>query len=164
MLLVILYDNTLISRVQGIKLCELIYEDVIKCRPFPRYWPFMRKIHRLPHKGQWRRALVFSLICVWTNDWVNNRGGLLWSHYHGVLADGNAYHWFLRSENVLYNRWRFIVHMEFGSYIRNGTVAKLSGCIISKVFISWADGIEHVLRGFLFLGWPMFYGKLWWNF
>ena len=25
-----------------------------------------------PHKGQWRRALMFSLICVWINDWVNN--------------------------------------------------------------------------------------------
>ena len=25
------------------------------------------------HKGQWRRALKFSLICAWTNDWVNNR-------------------------------------------------------------------------------------------
>ena len=26
-----------------------------------------------PHKGQWRRALIFSLICVWINGWVNNR-------------------------------------------------------------------------------------------
>ena len=25
-----------------------------------------------PHKGQWRGALVFSLICVWINRWVNN--------------------------------------------------------------------------------------------
>ena len=25
------------------------------------------------HKGQWRGALVFSLICVWINGWVNNR-------------------------------------------------------------------------------------------
>ena len=25
------------------------------------------------HKGQWHRALMFSLICVWMNDWVNNR-------------------------------------------------------------------------------------------
>ena len=25
-----------------------------------------------PHKGQWRGALVFSLICAWTNRWVNN--------------------------------------------------------------------------------------------
>ena len=26
-----------------------------------------------PHKGQWRGALMFSLICVWMNGWVNNR-------------------------------------------------------------------------------------------
>ena len=25
------------------------------------------------HKGQWRGALVFSLICAWINDWVNKR-------------------------------------------------------------------------------------------
>ena len=38
---------------------------------------FVRGIHRSPvisqHKGQWRRALMFSLICVWINGWVNNR-------------------------------------------------------------------------------------------
>ena len=26
-----------------------------------------------PHKGQWRGPLIFSLICVWINSWVNNR-------------------------------------------------------------------------------------------
>ena len=25
-----------------------------------------------PHKGQWREALMFSLICVWINGWANN--------------------------------------------------------------------------------------------
>ena len=53
------------------------HDDVIKLRHFPRYWPFVRGIHRSPvnspHKGQWRGALMFSLICVRTNGWVNNR-------------------------------------------------------------------------------------------
>ena len=44
---------------------------------FPCYWPFVRGIHRRPvnsqHKGQWRGALIFSLICGWINGWVNNR-------------------------------------------------------------------------------------------
>ena len=35
------------------------------------------KIHRSPvkspHKGQWRRALMFSLICVRIHGWVNSR-------------------------------------------------------------------------------------------
>ena len=38
---------------------------------FPRNWPFVRGIHRgSPHNGQWRGALMFSLICVWIR--VNN--------------------------------------------------------------------------------------------
>ena len=44
---------------------------------FPRYWPVVRGIHRsprdFPHKGQWRGALIFSLICAWTNGLANNR-------------------------------------------------------------------------------------------
>ena len=54
-----------------------IHDDVIKWKHFPRNWPFVREIHRspvnYPHKGQWRAALMFYLICVWINDWVNNR-------------------------------------------------------------------------------------------
>ena len=52
------------------------HHDVIKWKPFPRYWSFVRGIHWSPvnssHKGQWRGALMFCLICVWINDWVNN--------------------------------------------------------------------------------------------
>ena len=44
---------------------------------FPRNWLFvwgsLRSPVNSPHKGQWRGALIFSLICVWINDWVNNR-------------------------------------------------------------------------------------------
>ena len=36
---------------------------------FSAYCPFVRGIH----KGQWRGALMFSVICVWINNWVNNR-------------------------------------------------------------------------------------------
>ena len=53
------------------------HDDVIKWKHFPRYWPFVREIHRSPmnspHKGQWRGALMYSLICAWINGWVNNR-------------------------------------------------------------------------------------------
>ena len=54
-----------------------MHDDVIKWKQFLRYWLFVRGIHRSPvnspHKGQWRGALMFSLICAWTNGWVNNR-------------------------------------------------------------------------------------------
>ena len=54
------------------------HDDVIKWKHFPRYWPFVRAIHRSPvnspHKGQWRGTLMFSSVCVWKNGWVNNCG------------------------------------------------------------------------------------------
>ena len=55
----------------------LCHNDVFKWKHFLRYWPFVPGIHRpsvnSPHKGQWRGALVFPLICAWINGWVNNR-------------------------------------------------------------------------------------------
>ena len=52
-------------------------DGVIKCKHFPRYWPFVRGIHRStvnsPHKRQWRGALMFSLIWAWINGWLHNR-------------------------------------------------------------------------------------------
>ena len=52
------------------------HADVIKWKPFPRYWPFVRGIHRSPvnspHKGQWRGALMLSLVSSSINGWVNN--------------------------------------------------------------------------------------------
>ena len=56
----------------------LQYDDVIRWKHFPRYWQFVRGIHRSPvnspHKDQWRGALMFSLICFWINSWVNSGG------------------------------------------------------------------------------------------
>ena len=52
---------------------DLLHDDVIKWKHFPRYWPFVREIHRSPvyslHKGQWHGALMISLICIWINNW-----------------------------------------------------------------------------------------------
>ena len=64
------------------------HDDVIKWKHFPRYWPFVRGIHRSPvnspHKGQWRGALMFTLICAQINGWVNNHeaGDLRRYHAH----------------------------------------------------------------------------------
>ena len=35
-------------------------------------WGIHRSPVNSPHKGQWHGALMFSLICVWINGWVNN--------------------------------------------------------------------------------------------
>ena len=52
-----------------------------------------------PHKGQWRGALMFSLICVWINGWVNNReaSGLRRhrAHYDVILRHTDIFIWSL---------------------------------------------------------------------
>ena len=53
------------------------HDDVIKWKMFSRYWSFVRGFHRptvnSPHKGQWRGAWIFALICARTNGYANNR-------------------------------------------------------------------------------------------
>ena len=104
------------------------HDDVIKWKHFPHYWPFVRGIHRspvhTPHKGQWRGALIFSLICAQLNVWVNNReaGDLrrYRTHYDvNVRAVGNLYH---------YIRYTFWIYMQMyntatrGCFYWNGLI------------------------------------------
>ena len=80
---------------------KTLHYDVIKWKRFPRYWAFVRGIHRSPvnspHKGQWRGPLMFSLICAWTNGWVNNRdAGDLWplrAHYDVTVMTNHLLCW-----------------------------------------------------------------------
>ena len=74
----------------------IIYDDVIKWKPFPRYSPFMWEIHRspvnFPRKGQWREALI----CAWTNVWANyqDAGHLRchWAHYDSPTFAQQSWH------------------------------------------------------------------------
>ena len=74
-----------------------ILDDVIKWKHFPRYWPYVRGIHRSPgnspQKGQWRGALMFTLICVWINGCANNREAGDWrrccAHYGVKVMNGD---------------------------------------------------------------------------
>ena len=63
--------------IRPVHVIRIIHDDVIKWKHFPRYWPFVRGIHRSPvnspRKGQWRGALMLSLIWAWINCWANNR-------------------------------------------------------------------------------------------
>ena len=72
----------------AVKAC-MFHDDVVKWKHFPRYWPFVRGIHQSlvnsPHKVQWLGTLMFSLICAWTNSWVNNQ-------YAGDLRQHNAHY------------------------------------------------------------------------
>ena len=65
-----------------------LHDDVVEWKHFLRYWPFVRGIHRSPvnspHKGQWRGALIFSLICGWINGLVNNREAGDFGRYRAI--------------------------------------------------------------------------------
>ena len=65
----------------------LNHDNIIKCKHFPRCWPFVRWMPRSQvdsiHKCQWRETLIFSLSCAWTNGWANNRDR---THYITVTS------------------------------------------------------------------------------
>ena len=65
-----------------------------------------------PHKGQWRGALMFSLICAWINDWVNNREAGDFRHHRGhydVIVLIFVCIVLNRSHNVLIKHlWKFV--------------------------------------------------------
>ena len=116
-----------------------MHDDVTKWKNFPRYWLFVQGIHRSPvnspHKGQWRWALVFSLICAWINDWVNTRkaGDLRrhCAHHDVIVMDNPKYsrhawkHIVVDSKNIFcYDRWmnkqRVLMHGHQGWNVRHG--------------------------------------------
>ena len=65
-----------------------------------------------PHKGQWREALMFSLICARINDWVNNR----------------------EASDLRRHRGHFDVNLMVCFGLRHGTLqARLPGASSSKI-------------------------------
>ena len=71
-----------------------------------------------PHKGQWRGALEFSLICAWTNGCSDNRDAVdfrrprtsLWCHgLHMCLMEI-----FKNERDVKYFSWLYLVIIAFG--------------------------------------------------
>ena len=72
-----------------------LHDDAIKWKHFPRYWPFVRGNQRFRGKSAVPviSPHMFSLICVWTNGWVNNReAGELRrhrGHYDVIVMQGD---------------------------------------------------------------------------
>ena len=91
------------------------HDDVIKWKHFPRYWPFVRGIHRWPvnspHKWPVTRSFDVPLICASINGWVTNRdAGDLRRHrthydvivmeYSGSDEDGSRYRQWCPASNI----------------------------------------------------------------
>ena len=64
--------------------------------------PLCRPTVNFLHKSQWRRALMFSLICASINGWGNNRdGGDLRRHRAHYEAIVMAIRWHIRSRSYV---------------------------------------------------------------
>ena len=96
------------------------HDNIIKWKHFRRYFPLGRGIHRSPvvapqrpHKGQWRGALMFSLIYVRMNKrlsthserrWLAMPSRSLWSHCNVF----NKSHRDILSTDLLYTYHFFV--------------------------------------------------------
>ena len=93
---IVSYEPILVSsfRITSLVLVQLIldsftvplhstnHDDVIKWKHFPRYcrtfeWVIHRSPVNSPQKGQWRGALMFTLICAWTK-WLGKQSWGWW--------------------------------------------------------------------------------------
>ena len=142
------------------------HDDVIKWKHFPHYWAFVWGIHwslvNSPHKGQWCRALMFSLICAWTNGSVNNRdpGDLRchWAHYDITVMYCIAY-WGTSKSSLLIvtqtiyhgsSTFSFLCinfHNQHLSWQCRGMIEVSNTWLCSKQFLH----IENELLNFLFV-------------
>ena len=63
------------STIFRLNMPYITHDDVIKWKHIPRYWPFVRGIHRSPVHSRTKASdaeLWYFFICAWINGWVNN--------------------------------------------------------------------------------------------
>ena len=117
------------------------YGDIIKWKHFPHYWPFLRGIHRSPvnspHKGPWRGALMFSLICAWTNAWVNNRDGddLRRHRAHNVVPVMGTCYMMIKRQFSLGWHCGYVIDNKMKMPCRVDSCVKCLGIYGSKVYL-----------------------------
>ena len=108
-------------------------DDVIKWKHFPRYWPVVRGIHRWPvnspHKGQWRRALMFDLRLnqrlskQWWGWWSETLSSSLSRHCNGIKE------WYIPVDSVVYIYFRTL---QVSFFFHNNTP---ESCIIVIILV-----------------------------
>ena len=126
------------------------HDGVIKWKYFPRYWPFVRGIHRSPvnspHKGQWRGALMYTLICARINgeagDLRRYRG-----HYDvSVMSFATSMRWWVHNNNKSITKI-CVVFRGFPAHIRP---VKQKGFPFYEIMcIVDTDGHRLLARGYL---------------
>ena len=117
---------------------------------FPRHWPFVRQIHRTPvnspHKGQWRGALMFSLICglnkrlskQWRGWWFETQPLSLWRHCNGF-----TYFLFAVFSVCAHPQWRNM-WLHYSDVIMDPIASQITSlAIVYSIVYSDADQRKH---------------------
>ena len=149
--------------------------DVIKWKHFPRYWPFVRGMHRSPvnspHKGQWRWAVMFSMICPWLKGCINNgeAGDLRRQRLHYdvtvmtfehpvqngmqvcIINDtANEYHlWYIKQNKHMLFLWLggYIIGVDrFGNYYQLFSICLYWGCDMINIKVESTDILAQPSR------------------
>ena len=115
-----------------------------------------------PHKGQWCRALMFSVICAWINGWVNHReaGDLRRhrAHYdvtlmpflstiHGVTSTSTTTHW-VKWRGILGTVWTLLTFKLI--YWSRERMAAILQMTYSKSIFEWK--LSHLEANFTNIG------------
>ena len=118
-----------------------------------------------PHKGQWRGALMFYLICAWINGWVNNReAGDLRRHrpHYDVTA---MYHgrFTMKSDPMNVQRTSLTSSGEcdrknINAFLKAPNHAK-GTCRFSRITINVVVSIKYIKSTLT----PVRYKELWWS-
>ena len=123
----------------------------------PSCWEFTGHRWNSPHKGQWRGALMLSLICAWTNGWVNN--WLLMATnklYLSIRANLESYytatkfdrHWGnlidIERRGFLNTRWGTICVNSWASLSTLHTQSAGFISLNSMGYISWVCNIRYL--------------------
>ena len=125
---------------------------------FPRYWPFVRGIHRSPvdspHKGQWHGALM------WRRRWFETPSCSLWHHWidcltdtypsssAGALLSNNVLSWLFTSISVTQNAVGLNINLSLSDHFAAEQVASLlwPAELVRKVWYGHKDIFSHILQ------------------
>ena len=135
-----------------------VHDDVIKWKHFPRYWPFVRGIHRSPlnssHKGQWHGAFdVFfhlrlnkRLSKQWRGWWFDKSSRPLWRHGNGLIGRHGCL-----TDRIFYRDWKKGLNSTFSPKImeNRGLNSTFSLQIMTKYGSKVAKCSKFPKRGYL---------------
>ena len=110
-----------------------------------RYWPFVRGIHRSPvddpHKGQWRGALMYSVICAWWKR-LNKRDTGDWRH-HRVHYDVTVIQWPYVQHIETRTKWpllmSYFIHWIFRYPMSNILLTSHLFLLLKSFYNSWPN-------------------------